>query len=48
VVNDVRHTDIDAGESLVSEPSSVESEKVIETLKKNKTPAADEVLSELV
>jgi hypothetical protein len=46
--NYVRHTDIDAGEPLIPEPGSIETEKDTECLKKHKTPATDQVLPELI
>jgi hypothetical protein len=46
-INDVRHTEMHRTVPLRPEPSSVEVEIVIETLKRCKSPGIDEIPAEL-
>jgi hypothetical protein len=47
-VNDVRQTEIQKGEPLVSEPSAFEVETAIEKLKRHKSPGTDQIPAELI
>jgi hypothetical protein len=47
-VNDVRQTEIQTAEPLVSEPSAFEFELAIEEVKNHKSPGTDQIPDELI
>ena len=47
-VNDVRQVEIHTAEPLVTEPSAVEVEMVIENLKNHKSPGIDQIPAKLI